>query len=304
MTSARLSFVLTTIAWLVVASIADAREATIDRVKDLYRSAAYEEALAALDELSNGAGTAGLAEAREYRLLCLIALDRRAELREAIASMVTADPSYQLSQGSPRVRMMFKDVRQSLLPAIVQRAYADAKAAFDRQDPQSGARFDRVLALLDDPDLAGVTVLSDLRTVAAAFRDLSKALAQRPEAATTTGPAIAPGTSQTASGPGLPMYREPEPDVVLPEALSQSLPRWVLPPGLPGQEPREWQGTVEIVIDEKGDVVSATLQRSFHPTYDAQLIKAAMSWKYRPARKNGVPVRFLKLVYVHLNEAR
>lgn len=100
------------------------------------------------------------------------------------------------------------------------------------------------------------------------------------------------------------MYRELEPDVVLPEALSQPLPRWVLPPGLPGREPRAWQGTLEIIIDEKGDVASATLQRSFHPTYDAQLIKAAMSWKYRPARKNGVPVRFLKLVYVHLNEAR
>lgn len=304
MTSARLSFVLTTIAWLVVASIAHAREVTIDRVKDLYRSAAYEEALVALDEMTNDPATPDLAEAREYRMLCLIALDRKGEAREAIASIVTADPSYQLSQGSPRVRAMFKDVRQSLLPAIVQRAYTDAKAAFDRQDPQSGARFDRVLALLDDPDLAGAPVLSDLRTVAAAFRDLSRELAQRPDtplAAMTTPSAVALGSSQTA---GSPMYRELEPDVVLPEASSQSLPRWVLPPGLPGREPREWQGTVEIVIDEKGDVVSATLQRSFHPTYDAQLIKAALSWKYRPARKNGVPVRFLKLVYVHLNEAR
>ena len=49
--------------------------------------------------------------------------------------MVNADPFYQLSQVSPRVRTMFKDVRQSLLPTIAQQAYADAKAAFDRKDP-------------------------------------------------------------------------------------------------------------------------------------------------------------------------
>ena len=59
----------------------------------------------------------------------------RTEARDAIASMVNADPFYQLSQASPRVRTMFKDVRQSLLPTIAQQAYADAKAAFDRKDP-------------------------------------------------------------------------------------------------------------------------------------------------------------------------
>ena len=302
MTSARLSFVLSTIAWLIVASGADAGEATLDRVKDLYRSAAYEEALAALDEMTNDPATANLIEAREYRLLCLIALDRKAEARDAIASLVTADPSYQLSQGSPRVRMMFKDVRQSLLPALVQQAYADAKVAFERHEAESVVRFDRVLALLDDPDLAGAPV-SDLRTVAAGFRDLSKALGPPSEARAPNPAAVEPASGGTATA-GSPMYRELAPDVVLPEALSQSLPRWVLPPAPPGHAPREWQGTLEIVIDEHGDVVSATLQRSFHPTYDEQLIKAALSWKYKPATKKGVPVRFLKLVYVHLNEPR
>jgi hypothetical protein len=302
MTSARLSFVLTTIASLVVTSAAAARETTLDRVRDLYRSAAYEEALAALDEVTNDAATANLVEAHEYRLLCLIALDRRAEVRDAIASLVTADPSYQLSQGSPRVRTLFKEVRQSLLPTLVQHAYADARVAFERHDPESVARFARVLALLDDPDLVG-TPVSDLRTVAAGFRDLSKALGPASEAPATNSQAAEAARSQTAK-PGSPMYRELAADVVLPEALSQPLPRWVLPPALPGQEPREWQGTLEIVIDQKGDVVSATLQRSFHPTYDEQLIKAALSWKYKPASRNGVPVRFLKLVYVHLNEAR
>jgi hypothetical protein len=50
-------------------------------------------------------------------------------------------------------------------------------------------------------------------------------------------------------------------------------------------------------------VISATLRKPFHPTYDEQLIRAAMSWKYRPARKNGAPVRFQKVISVRLDGA-
>ncbi len=41
MTTARSGFLLTTIAWLAFASVAAARDETIDHVKTLYRSAAY-----------------------------------------------------------------------------------------------------------------------------------------------------------------------------------------------------------------------------------------------------------------------
>ena len=301
MTTARSRLLLISIAWLVFASVADAGDDTIDRVKDLYRSAAYEEALAVLDQMAKDPESGRPVEVREYRLLCLIALERRIEAREAIASMVNADPFYQLSQASPRVRSMFKDVRQSLLPAIVQQAYAAAKVSFDRQDPQSGAQFERVLTLLDDPDIAGVPTLADLRTVASAFRDLSQALARRPEPPAATPP-VASEIETAPPAPVLPIvYHDGEPDLVAPEALNQTLPRWVLPPGASGRELRDWQGVLEIVIDENGDVVSATLRKSFHPAYDSQLIKAAMSWKYRPARKSGMPVRFLKLVSVRLD---
>jgi TonB family protein len=303
MTTARSRLVLTSIAWLALASVADARDDMIDRVKDLYRSAAYEEALAVLEQMAKDPASARPVEAREYRLLCLIALERRVEAREAITSMVNADPLYQLSQASPRVRAMFKDVRQSLLPSIVQQAYGAAKAAFDRQDPQSGAQFDRVLTLLDDPDIAGMPTMGDLRTVASAFRDLSQALARRPEPPASPPPPIAQEVeTPTPPAPIAPIvYRDGEPDLVVPEALNQALPRWVLPPGSSGRDVRGWVGVLEVLIDENGDVVSATLRKSFHPAYDAQLVKAAMSWKYRPARKSGMPVRFVKVVSVRLD---
>lgn len=292
MITARSRFLLTSIAWLVCVFATGARAETIDHVKDLYRSAAYEEALAVLDQIANDPASTTSVEAGEYRLLCLIALERRTETRDAIASMLNDDPFYQLSQASPRVRALFRDVRRSLLPAIVQRAYADAKAAFDRQDPQSGAQFERVLTLLNDPDIEGAPTLADLRTVASAFLDLSKALEQRPE----------PPPVVTPPAPAVPIvHREGEPDLVGPEVLNQALPRWVLPSGLWRRESREWQGVLEVVIDENGDVISATLRKSFHPEYDAQLVKAALAWKYRPALKSGMPVRFLKLVNVRLD---
>ena len=303
MTTARSRLLLASIVWLAFTAVAAARGETIDRVKDLYRSAAYEEALAVLDQMAKEPAPTSPVEAGEYRLLCLIALERRNEARDAIASMVNSDPFYQLSQASPRVRTMFKDVRQSLLPTIAQQAYAEAKAAFDRKDPESGAQFERVLTLLNDPDIAGVPTLADLRTVASAFRDLSQALARRPEPPSQVTSPAAPENS-ASSAPVLPtVYRDGEADLIAPEALSQALPRWVLPPRATPRELRDWLGVVEVVIDENGDVVSAALRKSFHPAYDSQLVKAAMSWKYRPARKNGVPVRFLKVVSVRLDNA-
>ncbi len=229
MTTARSRLLLASITWLVFASVDTAHGETIDRVKDLYRSAAYEDALAVLDQMAKESGPTNPVEAREYRLLCLIALERRTEARDAIASMVNADPFYQLPQASPRVRTMFKDVRQSLLPTIAQQAYADAKAAFDRKDPESGAQFERVLTLLNDPDISGVSTVADLRTVASAFRDLSQVLKRAPDPPTQIAPPAAPD-NVAPSMPALPIvYRDGEPGLVVPEALNQTLPRWVLP---------------------------------------------------------------------------
>jgi len=305
MITARSLLVLAAATWLAAASVvAGANDEALDRVKALYRSAAYEEALAVLNQMQTDAGTASPMEANEYRVLCLIALDRKLEARAAIESMVNADPFYQMSQTSPRVRTLFMEVRQSMLPTIVQRAYTEAKAAFDRQDPQSATRFERVLTLLNDPAIAAAPVLSDLRAVASAFRDLSKTVAARAESAPPPTAPVAPAASSTRppAPPASPVvYREGEPDLVPAQALNQTLPRLVLPPRVSARESQEWQGLLEVVIDESGDVISARLLKSLHPAYDAELVKAARAWKYRPARKNGTAVRSLKLVNVRVD---
>ena len=320
MIAVRCSSLLATIIVLGVSTVAAASDESLARAKDLYRSAAYDEALAALDRITDESNGATKVEANEYRLFCLIALDRKSDARVTIESMVNADPFYQLStdQASPRVRAMFRDIRQSLLTGIVQREYNAAKAAFDKQDGEATEQFDRVLKLLEDPLIAPTPALNDLRLVASGFRDLSRARAPKVEFAAATAPTTAPVVAQMQAAPvtpasgaaalanapapgrsGPPVYRDGDADVVPPVTVRQMLPQWNVPQGT---RPGAWQpeAILEVTINESGDVVSAILRKAFHPSYDPQLVKAAMAWKYEPARRAGVPVRYVKLVAIRL----
>jgi hypothetical protein len=235
-------------------------------------------------------------------VFCLVALDRKDEARNAIATLISANPFYELSetQASPRVRAVFKEVRKSLLPALVQSAYTEAKAAFDRKDPDSAAGFERVLTLLRDPDLASNTDLGDLAVVATAFRDLSAA---RELLAAAPPPAAAPprdnsgpvGESAAAKPAEPPVYRDGAPNLVPPVVISQTLPPTHL------AERRLWTGAIEVLIDETGKVLSARMATPVQPTYDRQLLQTALNWKYRPATKDGMPARYIKIINVRLD---
>jgi len=285
---------------LTFGAVVVADDDPLGRAKELYRSAAYDEALGILDTISTSAASDNV-EVNEFRVFCLVALDRKDEAREAITALITANPSYQLSetQASPRVRAVFKDVRQSLLPSLLQHAYADAKAAFDKKDPQAAAQFEHVLTLLHDPDLPASPEMTDLGVVAAAFRDLSAAR----ETAAASAKAAAAAAS-TAKGPTadsgkpveLPVYRDGEPNLTPAVAVSQAMPTVPLP------ERRVWTGAIQVLIDETGKVVSAQMTTPIYGSYDRQLIQAALtSWKYRPALKNGAPARSMKIVNVRVD---
>ena len=253
----------------------------LERAKELYRSAAYDEALSALEDLAAGEQVDAI-EVQQYRVLCLVALDRKDDAYKAMAVLVTADPSYAMSEAeaSPRVRTMFTEVRRELLPAVVQRVYADAKASFDRKDPTALAQFDRVLALLKDPVLAANPAMADLATVANGFRDLSTArAAAAPPPAVNAAPAPRP-----AAAP---------PVLVAPVVISQAVPIPQI------REEREWTGEIEVTIDATGRVIAARMTSPIHPVYDQQLLRAARSWTYRPALRDGFPTTFVKLITIN-----
>jgi TonB family protein len=296
-----LCLVLACALFVALCAVVKADDAQLDRAKELYRSAAYDEALGVLDAIRVTAPSTEALEVSEYRVFCLVALDRRDEARNAIAALISANPFYELSemQASPRVRAVFKEVRKSLLPALVQTAYTEAKAAFDRKDPNSASGFERVLTLLRDPDLSSNTDLGDLAVVAAAFRDLSAA---RELAAAAPPPAPAPSARDTSSAGESaaksaepPIYRDGAANLVPPVVISQTMPPTHL------AERRLWTGAVEVLIDETGKVLSARMATPVQPTYDRQLLQAALNWKYRPAMKDGMPARYIKIINVRLD---
>ena len=169
---------------------------TLDQVKTLYASAAYEDALSMATRLE-AAGRKS--EYAQYRVFCLVALGRTAEAEGVIASVVSADPSFvpEANDTSPRIRDMFSKTRRALVPGIAHRLYQEARESLDRRD-QAGAiaKFETVLALIDTAARerpAGSEeepLLFELRLLASGFLDLSRATAARAEAAAK--PAVRP----------------------------------------------------------------------------------------------------------------
>lgn len=151
----------------------------LSAARALYASAAYDEALKTLQQLSasdDGLPPTSIREAEEYRFLCLLALNRSTEARESIGAVVTADPLYKLDEDntSPRVVTAFRGVRRELLPDIVHSIYNVGKAAYDKKDFKSAEpQFRKVMALAADPDMEGRA--ADLQTLAKGFLDLAVA---------------------------------------------------------------------------------------------------------------------------------
>jgi TonB family protein len=280
---------------------------TLARAKDLYGMAAFDEALAVLNRLLETTSPAVSSEVAGYQVLCLLALGRTDDAQKAIEALVKADPLYRPSEStmSPRTRARFDAVRRELLPRIVQETYDQAKAAFDRKDlPAALAEFDRVVALLEEPGLADVQNMADLRRLATGFRDLSKAAAADvPSSAAASSNVAAP----TAAAPPAAPPPAPEParthtgedaGVVPPVVVSRRTPVWR--PRNEIEKRREFRGLLELVVDEAGDVTSAVLGRSVHPTYDRELVDMARTWKFRPAMKDGVPVKYRMTIEIRL----
>lgn len=350
-----------------------ANQDALSTVRELYLSADYEGALAILDRVDRESPDKRL-DVADYRLFCLLALDRTEEARQAIQSIVETDPMHQLSetQASPRMRTVFQATRKMLLPDLVHRLYAEAKRSFDNHDPAAVHQFDRLIALLDDPDLKDAQ-LSDLRSVAAGFRDLSKAAGvvaaapdsvrpsdttsnrtepiglppSRPEGAaaslavadggggrpdtdtatatvrlkphaTYEAPAPAISVAPKPTGPlsGSPdkirvsskgstrlitPKEPPPPGLEPPLAISQAIPPWSRR-GAAAQQ--TYNGAIEVTIDAQGNVTTVALQQPTDPAFDKALLKAARTWKYKPATLNGAPVSFVKVIEIQIQPDR
>ena len=211
--------------------LAAGEQDVVNTARDLYASAAYEDALAVLNRVPEASRPPEEARAMsQYRVFCLLALGRTSEAERAMETMIMRDPTYQPPAGdvSPRVRTAFNDVRRRVLPGIIQEKYALAKTAFDRKEWDSAAtEFGHVLEVMNDPDLAGLTAqppFSDLRTLAGGFRDLAVSAATPQPMAVAVVPPAAPALAPPPA-PKIPrVYTLSDPGVVPPQIVRQELP--------------------------------------------------------------------------------
>jgi len=282
---------------------------TLADARTLYASAAYEEALTALDRLKGGGPPLQtLREIEQYRALCLLALKRQPEAEQAIEALVAVDPFYRPgeAEAAPWVRASFGDVRRRLLPQTAQRHFVDAKTLFGSQEyGKAAALLNRVLAMLEDPDVTpieGDPWLVDLRTLAQGFLELSQNALATADAGSgppsAAGGGAAAGATAGAARPDpapVRVYSATDAEVTQPTVLFQRMPPWP-------SELRRFavtvRGLLEIVIDESGLVESAVMREPVHRVYDALLVEAALTWRYTAATRGGRSVKYRRLIEV------
>jgi hypothetical protein len=287
---------------------------SLDAARQLYASASYEDALSMLDRLkSQLAGDQARANSvDQYRAFCLMAVGRQPEAERAMEAIVASEPGFQPeASASPRLLSAFRDVRKRVLPAAVRQRYQTAKASYDRKAyAEAVTEFDAVITLLDAPEVSAADpAFGDLRTLALGFRDLAKIASAPPPEPPAPAPTSPSATSPT-SAPAAPPAATPPPaapaptaravltaadaGVTPPVAVRQQLPTW--PAGV--VMPRGQRAILDMVIDEAGRVESIVVRPSVNALYDSLVVTEARRWSYKPAVKDGAPVKYRKLVQI------
>jgi TonB family protein len=227
---------------------------------------------------------------------------------------------------------LFHDVRRRVLPTAARSLYAKAKASYDQRNFADAHReFSALLQITSDPDAAAQReALGDLRQLAEGFLKLSEneleqakraeetrlaedakraveearsQEAAAPTASPTPAVAAAPPSPRptTTPVPSQPVYTALDATVKPPVELRREMPRWT--PSNRAMAAMTLSGLLEIVIDETGSVMSASMAKPVTPTYDQLLLQSARTWRYSPATREGKPVRYRQVLEIVLRPA-
>lgn len=289
----------------------------LSAARDLYASAAYEDALTTLGRLHEGENAPKssdqIEQVDQYRAFCLFALGRSVEAQSVATALISKNPLLQLDgDASPRIAAMFGDLRKKLMPTLARERYRQARAAIDRKEfTAAEPQLAYLRRMLDEADKMGVAdeALADLRVLVDGFMDLTRAAAARTASPASTPPATttaaapagaAPSGSEPDLNPAAQPYDRSATDVVPPVTVRQEIP----------QIPRELTrtmlataktATLEVLVDENGNVERAVMRDKLNPIYDRLILAAARTWKYRPAMKGTTPVKYLKAIAIVIN---
>jgi len=105
--------------------------------------------------------------------------------------------------------------------------------------------------------------------------------------APTPAPAPAPVSVEPAVEEPVEVFTAADSTVTPPVIVRPVLPKEP-PPGVPLDQ----IGTIDVVVDEQGDVLHVKLISPGNRFHERMLVSAAKMWKFRPAYKDGRPVRY------------
>jgi len=280
--------------------------------KNLYASASYEEALTTLSGIESPPAEISR-QVDMYRAFSLYALGRTGEAEKVAEALIRREPMMELDEAAPRIEAMFQNVRKRLLPVLIRVEYRAARAELDGKKPESAkVHLNDARRMLASAQKIGVwdEGLADLQVLVDGFLDLTRAAADQ---SSLSAPAavMSPAAAQMAQpiDPPVPIQRAAAQSTYGPEDEGVTPPSVVdqRTPLMPEQLRRLLKGytgtgVFDLVIDETGAVQQATVRTSIHPVYDALVVAASRSWRYLPATRTGVPVKYRKSIRITLNQ--
>ena len=290
---------------LSAATTAVTAQDLLSNAKDQYAAAAYEDALATLTRVEQASPDVAR-QVEQYRVFCLFALGRTAEAETSAEAFMRSQPLARLDDASPRIEAMFLAVRKRLLPSLIRAEYRTARSALDEKNfPKGEPHLVQARKMLAAAQEAGAwdEGLADLSVLVDGFIELGRRAAPAPAeappqpAAPVATPREADSRPRAEAPVAVAIYTTGDEGVVPPTVIDQTLPS--LPSALRGiMRLARPTGLLDVLVDETGTVQASEIRQSTHPSYDALLLNASRGWKYRPATKDGTPVRFRKRILI------
>jgi TonB family protein len=282
-------------------STARADSPELGNAKALYAQASYEDALVQLNRITDADDVANQVD--QYRALCLLALGRDSEAQASLERLVVRAPLYvvKVDDTSPKLVTLFQQVRTRTLPVAARDLYAKARVNFDaKRFREARPQFEGLLAVLNEAGAdASASPLADLRQLGEGFLTLTMAELTPVAPAPTAVPPPAAVPEAPAKVPVF--YVAEDADVVPPVEVVRDLPPWNPPSQLAGTR---FSGILQIDLDEFGHVERALVVQSVTPSYDSRLVAAAKTWRFQPATKDGISVKYRKNISVVLEPSR
>ena len=277
--------------------------------KEMYATAAYEEALATLTDARKSVAPSSTEAIQldQYRVFCLYALGRRADAVSLAQAIVRTDPFFQPADDevSPAINALFAGARKQTIPGVIREKYRAAKVAMDRKDfVAAESLLVDVQRLVAQSTTLGASddSIADIGVLADGFLALGRAtVTERPDVraqSATPVDAPTPGSQpiDAQTQDAVIAYGADSPGVIPPVAIVQGLP----PVPAPFARVGEKRGLLEVTIEPTGRVGAVVVRQSTNPGYDRLAVEAARRWQYKPATKDGQPVRFIKMVGIEL----